>query len=253
MSPEQEARVRSGLRAAFAGDVFAAYREWYSAQRELAEQGEADVCAALADDLWEMQAELEARAGEERGRFFNNLGAFFGTPGPAANLARAESCFARSIDAWAGDEERVARALHNRGSALAALGESAADLSLATEALEAALGYRTREREVARAVTLHHLGIARRKLAGVSPGDAPSQLERSAGALSEAREIRARLGLASGAAASRFQLAVTLDAMGRTAEARGEFDAAAGELAACGDADRAEVAREAAARLARGE
>jgi len=252
MRPEQETRVRAGLSDAFAGDVSAAYREWYSAQRALTEDGETALCAALADDLWERLPELERRLGEERGRFFNNLGAFFGTPGPAASLARAEECFARSLEAWAGDEERMARALHNRGSALAALGESAADLSRAAEALEAALGYRTVEREIARAVTLHHLGIARRKLAGRSP-DETAQLERSAAALSEALEIRARLGLASGRASTRFQLAMTLAALGRTAEARRAFEIAVGELAACGNADQARAAGEEAARLARGE
>jgi tetratricopeptide (TPR) repeat protein len=253
MNPEREARVRAGFRAAFAGDVSAAYREWYSAQRALAEDGEAALCAALADDLWERIPELERRLGEERGGFFNNLGAFFGTPGPAASLARAEECFARSLDAWAGDDEKLARALHNRGSALASLGESEADLSRAAEALEAALGYRTREREIARAVTLHHLGIARRKLAELSGGGAASQLERSAAALSEALEIRGRLGLASGKASTRFQLAVTFAALGRTAEARRAFEIAAEELEACGSPDRARAAREEGARLARGE
>jgi tetratricopeptide (TPR) repeat protein len=253
MSPEQEARVRAGLGEAFAGDVSAAYREWYTAQRTLAEGGEATLCAALADDLWEMLPELERRLGEERGRFFNNLGAFFGTPGPAASLARAEECFARSLEAWAGDEEKRARALHNRGSALAALGESGAELSRAAEVLEAALAYRTAEREIARAVTLHHLGIARRKLAERSGSGAAASLERSARALSEALEIRTRLGLASGRASTRFQLGVTLAAQGRSSEARRAFEIAADELAACGNAEQARAAGEEAARLARGE
>jgi len=252
MRPEQETRVRAGLSEAFAGDLSKAYREWYTAQRALAEDGEAMLCAALADDLWEMLPELERRLGEERGRFFNNLGAFFGTPGPAANLARADECFARSLEAWAGDEEKLARALHNRGSALAALGESAAELSRAAEALEAALAYRTAEREIARAVTLHHLGIARRKLAERSGADA-SALEQSARALSEALEIRTRLGLATGRASTRFQLGVTLAAQGRNSEARRAFEIAARELAACGSAEQARAARAEAARLAPGE
>ncbi len=246
--------MRSGLGEAFAGDVSAAYREWYSAQRALADDGETALCAALADDLWETLPELERRLGEERGRFFNNLGAFFGTPGPAASLARAEECFARSLEAWAGDEEKLARALHNRGSALASLGESAADLSRAADSLEAALGYRTAEREIARAVTLHHLGIARRKLAERAGGaGASAQLERSGQALSEALEIRTRLGLASGRASTRFQLGVTLAAQERNSEARRAFEIAAEELAECGNADQARAAREEAARLARGE
>jgi len=243
VTPEQQAKVRAGLREAFREDASAAYREWYAAQNALAGRGEANLCRALADDLWALVPELDGGLGEERGRFFNNLGAFFGTAGPAANLARAEACFALALEAWSGDEDRRARALHNRGSALAALGESAAELSRAAACFEEALVFRSGEREIARAVTLHHLGIARRKLAERAPGSASAELERSRAALEEALDLRRRQGLAAGAASTRFQLGVTLAALGRRDEARRALEAAAGELEAAGKAEEAALAR----------
>ncbi|HET9794660.1 MAG TPA: hypothetical protein VFS34_09375 [Thermoanaerobaculia bacterium] len=225
------------------------YRDWHAVQHELEEAGDADFCRALADDLWALLPDLDPRLGEERGRFWNNLGAFFGTPGPAASLDRAESCFARALDAWRGDADRRARALHNRGSARTGVGASAEDLGRAAADLEEALVYRNGEREIARAVTLHHLGIARRKLAELAPEGAAEELERSAGALSEALEIRARLGLTGGTASSRFQLGITLAGLRRFSEARRALETAAGELDAAGSPEQAGIAREAAARL----
>ena len=223
-----------------------AFRDWYRAQEELAEAGESELARALADDLWGYLAATEI-AGDDRGRLFNNAGTFFGKPGVAADLGRAEACFAAALEAWSGDEEKRGRAFHNLGSALAALASGRDDLRRAVEALESA-----RERrgghEIARAVTLHHLGIARRRLAETSEPAGP-ELERSAADLREAIALRERHALASGIAASRFQLAVTLAALGRTAEARPAFARAAHELAALGRRDEADLA----ARLAAGE
>jgi tetratricopeptide (TPR) repeat protein len=216
-------------------------------QHELAEAGDARACRALADDLWRMLPGFEHRLGGDRGRFFNNLGAFFGTPGPAADLARAEECFARALEAWSGDPERRARALHNRGSALASLAEDEPGLARAIGCFEEALLFRNAERAIARAVTLHHLGIARRKLAERAPGNAPAELERSRAALEEALEIRAAEGLPAGVAASRFQLGVTLAALGRRDEARRALERAAGELESTGRPEAAALARDAAA------
>lgn len=224
-------------------DPSAAYREWHAIQHELGGSGDAASCRALADDLWEMIPEIERRIGSERGRFFNNLGAFFGTPGPAADLRRAEECFARSLDSWRDDEERRSRALHNRGSALASLAAAPADLVRAIACFEEALGFRNEEREIARAVTLHHLGIARRKLAGRVPESSSAELERSLAALEEALEIRMRQGLAVGAASTRFQLGVTLTALGRIGEARRALQEAAAELEAAGKTEEAALAR----------
>lgn len=238
---EDAARLRSALRARFALEPIAAFRDWYRAQGELAEAGEDLLCAALADDLWEL---LGARpADEDEGKLWNNAGAFYGTPGPAASLDRARECFRRAIAAWDGDPDRRARALHNLGSALAALGTSADDLESAVTAFEEALVYRDARREIARAVTLHHLGIALRKLAERAPASRACRLDRSVGALEESLALRRRHGLLQGTASSRFQLGVSLLARGRTADARAALAIAAGELEATGRPEEADLAR----------
>jgi hypothetical protein len=248
LDPADFDRLRAELRRRLAADPAGTYRDWHAVQHELEQAEDADSCRVLADDLWELLPALEDRLGEERGRFCNNLGAFFGTPGPAASLARAEGCFARALQAWNADPERRARALHNRGSARAALAGSAAELALAAADLEAALVFRDDGRGIARAVTLHHLGIARRKLAERLP-DAGPEIEGSLAALREALALRIRHGLAAGAASSRFQLGATLAAAGRNAEARAELERAAVELAGAGRAAEAALAQEAARAL----
>ena len=238
---EDAARLRSTLRSRFAMEPIAAFRDWYRVQSELAQAGENALCAALADDLWEL---LSARPADDvEGRLWNNAGAFYGTPGSAASLERARECFRRAIAIGKDDEEGRARALHNLGSALAALGTSADDLGCAVAAFEEALGYRDARREIARAVTLHHLGIAERKLAERAPGSSAGHLARSAAALEEALDLRRKHGLHQGTAASRFQLGVSLLALGRTAEARATLSTAAGELESAGKREEADLAR----------
>jgi tetratricopeptide (TPR) repeat protein len=244
---EDAARLRSALRSRFAMEPIAAFRDWYRVQSELAQAGETALCAALADDLWEL---LAARPADEiEGRLWNNAGAFYGTPGSAASLERAQECFHRALAVWENDEEKRARALHNLGSALAALGSSAGDLEHAVAAFEEALGYRDARREIARAVTLHHLGVAARKLAERSPESSTEHLERSAAALAEALELRQKHGLARGTASTRFQLGVSLLSLGRTSEARAVLAVAAEELRGAGRPEEADLAR----RLSAGE
>jgi tetratricopeptide (TPR) repeat protein len=244
---EDAARLRSALRSRFATDPISAFRDWYRVQSELAQAGENALCAALADDLWELLAARPADDGE--GRLWNNAGAFYGTPGSAASLERARECFRRALAIWENDEEKRARALHNLGSALAALGTSADDLERAVAAFEEALGYRDARREIARAVTLHHLGIAARKLAERAPESSAGHLERSAASLTEALGLRQKHGLAQGTASSRFQLGVSLLSLGRTGEARAVLAVAAQELRDAGKPAEADLAR----RLSAGE
>jgi len=243
ISPEEAGRLRAELRLRLAAEPIGGFRDWYRAQHALAEAGESDVCAGLADDLWEVLSRRPAGAGDAEGRLWNNAGSFFGTPGPAASLERAKECFRRALDAWGGDGEGRARSLHNLGSALASLARSDADFRGALAAFEEALDHRDETREIARAVTLHHLGIARRKRADRSPETAAGELPRSVAALEEALALRERHGLARGAAASRFQLGITLLALGREAEGRAALDAAAAELEAAGQGDQADLAR----------
>jgi tetratricopeptide (TPR) repeat protein len=237
---EDAARLRSAIRSRFAMEPLAAFRDWYRVQSELAQSGETALCTALADDLWEL---LSARPSDDgEARLWNNAGAFYGTPGSAASLERARECFRRALAIWAHDEERRARALHNLGSALAALGNSADDLERAVAAFEEALDYRDARREIARAVTLHHLGIAERKLAERTPGSSSEHLGRSAATLEEALSLRQKHGLVQGTASTRFQLGISLLALGRTAEARAALAVAADELRAVGKAEEAELA-----------
>jgi tetratricopeptide (TPR) repeat protein len=243
ISPEDAGRLRAELRLRLAAEPIGGFRDWYRAQHELAEAGESDLRAALADDLWEILSERPEGGGDVEGRLWNNAGAFYGTPGPGASLERARSCFRRALDACGDDGEGRARALHNLGSALASLARSEDDLRGALAAFEEALDHRDATREIARAVTLHHLGIARRKLADRSPETAVEELPRSVAALEEALALRKRHGLARGAAATRFQLGISLLALGREAEGRAALEAAAGELEAAGQADQAHLAR----------
>jgi len=244
LSADEGERILSLFRARFEAEPLPAFREWYRAQEELAEAGEKTLSVALADDLWAFLA-ATGIAGDERGRLFNNAGTFYGKPGVAADLGRAEACFRTALEAWSGDEEKRGRALHNLGSALSTLAADAGDLARGIASLESALEHRG-DHEIARAVTLHHLGIARRRLAERS-SEAGAELERSADALSEALVLRERHGLAAGVASSRFQLAATLAALGREGEARATFALSAEELAGVGRIDEADLAR----RLAR--
>ena len=243
LSPEDAGRLRAELRLRLAGEPIGGFRDWYRAQHALSEAGESALCAMLADDLWEILSARPEGEGDVEGRLWNNAGAFYGTPGPGASLERARSCFRRALGAWGDDGEGRARALHNLGSALASLARSEDDLRGALAAFERALDHRDETREIARAVTLHHLGIARRKLAERSPETAAEELPRSVSALGEALALREKHGLARGAAATRFQLGISLLALGREAEGRAALDVAAGELEAAGQGDQADLAR----------
>jgi tetratricopeptide (TPR) repeat protein len=204
--------LRHHFRDALASDPVGAYREWFRAQEELREGAEADLSRALAEDLWELLPNLRFGAVEERARFFHNAGVFYGSPGPAADLARARHAFALALDHFAAhaDDGWHARALHNFGTALSNLGSTAQELQESVALFEQALLWRTSEREIARGVTLHNLGLAHRRLAELDPDHAAAHLDASAAALREAVDIRTRHDLAEGRALSERHLQVTL-------------------------------------------
>ena len=108
---------------------------------------------------------------------------------------------------------------------------------------ERALEWRTSEREIARGVTLHNLGLALRKAAELEPSRSEQLLGGSADALREAVAIRTRNGLPEGRALSLFHLALTLEALGELGEARAAYQTAAREFEDLGKADSAAVAR----------
>ncbi len=203
------------FRAAFAENPVAAFRLWYRFQEEMRDR-DAALCAALAEDFWSRLAEIEPAisgvSSDERARFFNGAGAFFGSPGPAADLSRARECFRRALLEWTpeGDPGAHARALHNLASAVAALGETAAQLQEAVSLYRRALELRGTDNEIARAATLHNLGIALRRLAELDPDRSPLHLAGSTEALREALELRRRHGLSKGDASTLFQLGLTL-------------------------------------------
>jgi tetratricopeptide (TPR) repeat protein len=205
--------LRRHFREALAADPTGAYRDWFRAQGELRERGEGDAARALADDLWELLPGLSLDPPEARARFFHNAGVFYGSPGPAADLARARQAFAAALDHFAADSDPGwhARTLHNFATALSNLGSSALELRESIALFERALAWRTTEREIARGVTLHNLGIALRRLAELDPGNAAAHLEASAAALREAVLIRERHNLPEGRAESQRQLEVTLE------------------------------------------
>jgi tetratricopeptide (TPR) repeat protein len=239
-------RTRAHFRAAFRADPAGAYRDWFRLQEELREREDGENSRALADDLWAFLRDLSFPEEEKRARFFHNVAVFFGSPGPAADPARARECFSAALAHFDEHDESGwhARILHNFGTSLSNLGETASDLSESVALFERALTWRTTEREIARGVTLHNLGIALRRLAELEPELVADRLERSATALREAAEIRGHHGLAEGHALSLFHLALTLEALKRTEEARLCFRVAAQEFDALGKKESAAIARE---------
>src|SRR5262245_19209760 len=207
---DTEALLRH-FREALSTDPAGAYRDWFRAQEELRAEGEGDTARSLADDLWVCLPQLPFATPWDRARFLHNAAVFYGSPGPAADLGRARRLFAEALRQFEGDPDGgwQARALHNLATAISNLGESAAELAEAVALFERALLWRTEEREIARGVTLHNLGLAQRRRSELDPARAAEHLARSASALDEAVAIRQRLGLPEGLAQSRRQLAIT--------------------------------------------
>ncbi len=242
---------RAHFRAAFRTDPANAYRDWFRLQEELREREDAETSRALAEDLWAFIQDLPFAGEEERARFFHNVAVFFGSPGPAADLGRAREAFSIALAHFDEHEESGwhARVLHNFATALSNLGATAPDLAESVALFERALIWRTEEREIARGVTLHNLGIALRRLSHFASGSAASHLERSATALRDAVKIRSRHNLAEGHALSLFHLGLTLEALSRAGgpfsleEARLSYQQAAEEFDRLGKADSAAIAR----------
>ena len=246
--PEPPApNLRDALRAA----PVAAYRDFFRLQEDLRDRGDADSARSLAEELWAALPELSFESEEERARFHHNVAVFFGSPGDAADLSRARHCFDTALAWWREPEETGwhARVLHNFATALSNLGTTASDLDEAVGLFERALAWRTKDREIARAVTLHHLGIAWRRRAEIAPLSASDDLERSAQALTEAAEIRKRHGLGEGRALSLFHLALSLERLAGgepgavLEEARRRYADAAESFEGLGMETQTEVAR----------
>ena len=237
------------FRTAFRASPAAAYRDWFRLQEQLREREETETARALADDLWSFVRELTFVSEEDRARFFHNLAVFFGSPGPAADLARARDGFEIALAHFDEHEESGwhARVLHNFATGLSNLGQTAEDLSESVALFERALLWRTTEREIARGVTLHNMGLALRRLAELDPDPAADHLGRSAAALREAADIRSRHGLAEGHALSLFHLGLTFESQGRLEEARLSFQRAADEFESLGKHASAAIARDHAA------
>lgn len=160
----------------------------------------------LAEVAW------EARAGADA-RFLANLGVLFGTPGPASDLPRSLAAFDAAAPAWpeATEPDERARLLHNRANALAALGETPADLEEAVALYREALRLRPEAtRRVARGVTQQNLGAALRRLAALA--DAAGFLADSEEAHLAAVALREAEALPEGLALSTFHLGLTREA-----------------------------------------
>ena len=206
---------------------------------------------ALAEDFWSLLPTLTFPSEEDRARFFHNAAVFFGSPGPAANLSRAREAFAIALSHFSEHDDSGwhARVLHNFATSLSNLGTTREDLAESVSLFDRALVWRTSEREIARGVTLHNLGIALRRLAELDAEGRSDHLDRSAACLTDACEIRGRRALAEGRALSLFHLGLTLESLGRTDEAIGSFHGAAAEFERLGKTESAAVAKERAAVL----
>jgi tetratricopeptide (TPR) repeat protein len=239
------------FQAEFRRGPTAAYRDWFRLQEQLRDRQETQTAQILAADLWQMLPALVFGSPEERARFFHNVAVFFGSPGPGADLSRARHCFSVALEHFTPERETGwhARVLHNFATALNNLAVSSEEIDESISLFERALIYRTADREIARAVTLHNLGLAFRTLAEWSPGRAEEALGKSAVALREALDIRERHRLAEGHALSLFHLALTLERLGPIegesvgAQARQLFEQAAREFERLGKNDSASIAR----------
>jgi len=238
-------KTRAHFRAAFRADPANAYRDWFRLQEELRDREDPESARALAEDLYELIHELPFADDAQRARFLHNVAVFFGSPGPAADLARAREGFSVALAHFHEHEESGwhARVLHNFATALSNLGETASDLSESIALFERALEWRTAERQIARGVTLHNMGIALRRLATLDPERSPAHLAGSASVLREAAEIRARHGLSEGHALSLFHLGLTLESLKRSKEAVEVLAQAAEEFDRLGKQDSAAIAR----------
>jgi hypothetical protein len=241
------------FRDAFAADPVAAYRDWYRAQEELRDGESPAQSRALADDLWSFHDALVFGEPGARARFLHNLAVFFGSPGPAADLDRARALFASALRHFASHDEAGwrSRALHNFATALSNLGATPADLEESVALFDAALAWRTSEREIARGVTLHNRGIALRRLAELAPARAEDFLAESAASLEEAAAIRGQNNLVDGRALSLFHLGLTLEWLAATGEhpdaavaAIRSFDEAARAFESAGKTDSARISAE---------
>jgi tetratricopeptide (TPR) repeat protein len=232
------------LRDALRASPVEAYRDFFRLQERLRDEGDAPQARELADELWRVLPEIHFGSEEERARFHHNVAVFFGSPGEAADLSRARACFAVAREWWRDPEDTGwhARVLHNFATALANLASTESELVEAVDLFGRALEWRTSEREIARAVSLHHLGLAWRRLAELASERAPEALEKSAAALTEAAEIRGRHGLPEGEALSLFHLAVSLEQAGSDEAAR-RFKEAAAAFDRLGMEAQAEISR----------
>ncbi|MGH9444026.1 MAG: hypothetical protein ACRD16_17315 [Thermoanaerobaculia bacterium] len=248
MNREDVGGIVARFRASLIANPVAAFREWYRLQEEL-RGGDAVLSRALADDLWELlegDGPVASRcSADERARVFNGAGAFFGSPGPAANLSRSRECFRRTLLDWTRERDADAhsRALHNLASAIAALGATPGEISEAVSLYRRALDLRGADREIARAATLHNLGLAFRRLAELDPEGCRAHLAGSVAALREALELRRRQGLSRGDASTLFQLGLTLRLLDDP-EGIVRLREAARALAAAGLAEQAALAAE---------
>jgi tetratricopeptide (TPR) repeat protein len=206
--PSGAERLRAHFAELFRSEPETALSQWFRVQEELGERGDAETTAALAEDLWACLGQLRFGSTETRARFFHNAAVFFGSPGPAADLARAREAFGEALGFFGEHTESGwrARALHNLATAISNLGTSPAELEEAVALFEQALAWRTSEREIARGVTLHNLGLALRRLAELDPERSRNHLERGISALEEAARIRERHRLSEGLAATRREL-----------------------------------------------
>lgn len=243
--PDGPAQLLAHFTDAFRGDPVAAYRDWFRVQEELAEREDESTARALADQFWSTLPTIRFETEEAKARFFHNVAVFFGTPGPAADLARARAVFAVALDHFSQHQETGwrARALHNFATALSNLGQTAAELQESVAHFEEALAWRTPERAIARGVSCHNMGIVLRRLAELDPASSARNLASSAAALREAVSIRESHNLAEGHALSLFQLGLTLEALCETEEARRVFRAAADQFDRLGKTESASIAR----------
>src|SRR4051812_1034759 len=128
---EYDSPLRRHLREALSADPAAAYRDWFRAQEELRESGEAEAARALADDLWDLLPSLPFFEDAARARFFHNVGVFSGSRGRGWALAGAGRSFAGALAHSRPHDESGwrARPPHTLATAVASLGTPPAELA----------------------------------------------------------------------------------------------------------------------------
>lgn len=89
MQQDELERLIGRFHGAFPSDPDGALRDFLRVEARLARDGDEAGARALADALWVLAPEIPFASDDVRAAFFQELGHFLASPGPARDLGRA--------------------------------------------------------------------------------------------------------------------------------------------------------------------